>query len=402
MTDDRSLERAARSWLETGPTHAPVRAVEAALLRIETTPQERVLRIPWRFTTMPMPARVAMAAVIGVLLVGGAFYVLGRPGQPAVGGPGPTPSSTPTASPAPSASTAALRPAPDGTWGDWQAQLETPLTGVDGVGGHIQLSIDWQSGISSWIQTETGDLVLMSNSMAAPAGEIIYNASDGSIGCQKGDIGRYSWDRSPDGLYLTLTAIDDACTARAEAYSRTWVHSLSAVNDGGRGVYPVRGWLLATLPSMRWALSDTDLHTMDATDPAISFVVMEGPDGVDSPCDSTGRSSVSIPGTMSGIVDYVRSQPGFETTSTDTTIDGRQAAHVTLTPKASFACPSGEYAIFRSGTDRILDPKTPHSIWVVDVGGVTYVLWYEGDSVTADDEQAVISSLRFLDKLPSP
>ena len=52
MTDDRSLERAARSWLETGPTQAPDRAVEAALLRIETTPQERDLRIPWRFTDM--------------------------------------------------------------------------------------------------------------------------------------------------------------------------------------------------------------------------------------------------------------------------------------------------------------------------------------------------------------
>ena len=43
MTDDRSLERAARSWLEVGPTQAPERAVEAALLRIQTTPQERDL-----------------------------------------------------------------------------------------------------------------------------------------------------------------------------------------------------------------------------------------------------------------------------------------------------------------------------------------------------------------------
>ena len=68
MTDDRSLERAARSWLETGPTEAPDRAVEAALLRIQTTPQERDLRIPWRLPTMTTPARVAAAAVIGVLV----------------------------------------------------------------------------------------------------------------------------------------------------------------------------------------------------------------------------------------------------------------------------------------------------------------------------------------------
>jgi len=95
MTDDRSLERAARSWLEAGPTQAPDRAVEAALLRIETTSQERDLRILWRLPKMTTPARVAAAAVIGALAVGGAFFVLGKPGQSAVGGPGP--SATPTA-----------------------------------------------------------------------------------------------------------------------------------------------------------------------------------------------------------------------------------------------------------------------------------------------------------------
>ena len=41
MTDDRSLERAARSWLEEGPTRAPDRPVDAALARIQTTRQER-------------------------------------------------------------------------------------------------------------------------------------------------------------------------------------------------------------------------------------------------------------------------------------------------------------------------------------------------------------------------
>jgi hypothetical protein len=110
MTDDRSLERAARSWLENGPTEAPDRAVEAALLRIQTLPQERDLRIPWRFPTMTTPARIAAAAVIGVLAVGGALFMLGRPDQTNVGGPGPSPSETispstsPSASPAPSAS----------------------------------------------------------------------------------------------------------------------------------------------------------------------------------------------------------------------------------------------------------------------------------------------------------
>jgi hypothetical protein len=101
MTDDRSLERAARTWIEAGPTEAPDRAVEAALLRIQTTPQERDLRIPWRFPKMTTPARVAAVAVIGVLVVGGAFFMLGRPNQSNVGGPGPTAISTSTTSPNP-------------------------------------------------------------------------------------------------------------------------------------------------------------------------------------------------------------------------------------------------------------------------------------------------------------
>jgi Tol biopolymer transport system component len=99
MNDDRSLERAARSWLETGATQAPDRAVEAALLRIETTPQERDLRIPWRLPKMTTPARVAAAAVIGVLAVGGAFFYFGGPGQSSVGVPGPSQPANASASP---------------------------------------------------------------------------------------------------------------------------------------------------------------------------------------------------------------------------------------------------------------------------------------------------------------
>ena len=48
---------------------------------------------------MTTPARVAAAAVIGVLLIGGAFFYFGKPGQPAVGGPGPSPSPSTPASP---------------------------------------------------------------------------------------------------------------------------------------------------------------------------------------------------------------------------------------------------------------------------------------------------------------
>jgi hypothetical protein len=112
MTEDRSLERAARSFIEAGPTQAPDRAIEAALLRIESTSQERDRRVPWRFPRMTTPARVATAAVMGVLAVGAAIFVL-RPADPSVGGPGPTP--VPTSSPSATASpTPSPSPTPSG------------------------------------------------------------------------------------------------------------------------------------------------------------------------------------------------------------------------------------------------------------------------------------------------
>ncbi len=73
MTDDRSLERAARSFIEAGPTQAPDSAVAAALQRIETTTQERDLRLPWRPTSMLYRmafATLGAAAAISAIAVG--------------------------------------------------------------------------------------------------------------------------------------------------------------------------------------------------------------------------------------------------------------------------------------------------------------------------------------------
>jgi Tol biopolymer transport system component len=100
MTDDRSLERAARSWIESGPTQAPDRAVEAALLLVETTPQERDLRIPWRLPTM-FTNRLAVVAAAVLVVAAGAFTFSRLTTNTA---PGASQSSAPivTASPAPS------------------------------------------------------------------------------------------------------------------------------------------------------------------------------------------------------------------------------------------------------------------------------------------------------------
>lgn len=98
MTDDRSLERAAQSWLEEGPTRAPDHAVEAALSRIQTTPQQRGLQVPWRLPNMNPIARLAAIAAIGAVMIGGSLYILGRGdlGFGSLQSPSPSPTALPT------------------------------------------------------------------------------------------------------------------------------------------------------------------------------------------------------------------------------------------------------------------------------------------------------------------
>jgi hypothetical protein len=107
MTDDRTLERAARSWLEEGPMRAPDRPVEAALARIQTTRQERDLRIPWRLPIMSTN-RVAVVAVAIALVAVGGFALSRLPGG-GPGGPDLTPSPSPSLTPGPSST---LSPSP--------------------------------------------------------------------------------------------------------------------------------------------------------------------------------------------------------------------------------------------------------------------------------------------------
>jgi hypothetical protein len=109
MTDQRQLDRLLDAFFVEGTDELADRVIDGALDQIDHTRQRRVLRTPRRFSSMNMPSRVAAAAVVGVLAVGGALY-LSRPGQVAVTPPSPSaaasssPDTAVVASPRPSPS----------------------------------------------------------------------------------------------------------------------------------------------------------------------------------------------------------------------------------------------------------------------------------------------------------
>jgi hypothetical protein len=108
---DQLFERAVTDWLEDGSDRTPRSAIDGVLLAVKTTRQERDLRIPWRFTTMPALSRATgIAAVALVAAVGTAGLIYLNAGGPgAFGGPS-TPAPTAQASPSNSPSQDATQP----------------------------------------------------------------------------------------------------------------------------------------------------------------------------------------------------------------------------------------------------------------------------------------------------
>ena len=137
MTDDRSLERAARSWLEEGPTRAPNRPVEAALARIQSTPQERGPLVPWRLPTVNPALKLATAAVVAAIAIGGSLFVLRGPGG--FGG-SPTPSTLPTTAPTATPPAATQPPTPEPFTGACTlitSEEAESTAGVEGLGAFL-------------------------------------------------------------------------------------------------------------------------------------------------------------------------------------------------------------------------------------------------------------------------
>ena len=135
--NDRLFERALHQWLEEGSDRTPPAAVDAVLLAIKTTPQQRDLRILRRFTRMPNYLRYAAAvAIVATVGVGALFYFGSGRGVGADPSESPTlptgtsipsvaPTATPSPSPEPVAFTSPLYRYTVTVPGDWVATAAT-------------------------------------------------------------------------------------------------------------------------------------------------------------------------------------------------------------------------------------------------------------------------------------
>jgi hypothetical protein len=92
-------------WLEDDPHEAPREVLATVLAAIPSIRQARRGPFaPWRFSRMTTYTRLAAAAIVAVIAIGGAVYLLNPPGGIPPGGPGPTATPNPTATPAPTQS----------------------------------------------------------------------------------------------------------------------------------------------------------------------------------------------------------------------------------------------------------------------------------------------------------
>jgi hypothetical protein len=183
MTDDRSLERAARSFIEPGPTQAPDRAVDAALMRIHATNQERDWHVPWRDRPMNQTTRLlAAAAAIAIVLVGGVLLL--RPsGSSGVGGTSPAPlasNPTPSGSSAADAALSSYRAARNAICSSAGATLNPLKTHFAGVFDETLTGPQWSDWTNALDQFITGydDLAARLGALAPPADLVAEHAAN--------------------------------------------------------------------------------------------------------------------------------------------------------------------------------------------------------------------------------
>lgn len=176
---NRTFEHAVLDWLEDGSDRTSPAAIDAVLLAVKTTPQERGLRLPWRILFMPALSRatsIAAVVLVAAVGVGGLLYLNSS-------GPG-GPASPPPLTPAPTASPSPAQAAPG---------IERFTRYTSAVHGfEFEYPADWSVLRSATRPWRTGD------PFPADPEEMPYAETFGSPGQGDAQIGLIVWRMQPD------------------------------------------------------------------------------------------------------------------------------------------------------------------------------------------------------------
>jgi hypothetical protein len=253
MDDFDQFERSLAAALRSDADQSIARFEPATVARAAMAgTQRRSLRLPWN-TVRPTSNRwaIAAAAVIAVLLVGGAIFLIQR-GQPSIGGPGPTPSADPSqhAVVAPSAGpTASPSPTPTPIlWTqaslheDWPAPVRAEPAGgaivqpilhdvsvIDGgssfeSGRHRDPSGDTGSDAYPWIDIQELDFCQPTCLRISVATNVAPEVEPSEQWIAYGIV----WDDDRDGIADRRFGVDNKpVTATSEFTHRAWLTDLN-------------------------------------------------------------------------------------------------------------------------------------------------------------------------------
>jgi hypothetical protein len=392
MNATRDPDRRIQAWLDLMPDEAPDRVIAAVQQAVEDTPQVRRGLVPASWRLNPMNRLILVAAAI-VVVVGASLYVL-RPSSK-VGAP------KTTASPTASAFPTALR-------SGWIADVgQIPALGNTDPRALLRVTRDGTT-LDVTFPADHTTSQLASQPVAGAADELDLAAIGSGSGCAAGDAGRYHATISSDGLFLTLAAVSDACASRGTVLARTWARSLDGPSAGGRGVvaaFDPSFWI--TLPAATYTAEiGPDAAALTSATPDRTLFAVKNPAGYADPCSNSGGAKIQVPHTIAAFSAYLDSLPGLTVQSESIQIDGRAAAHLTIPVATPASCASGvvnewtQGDVAASGGWHINNGDTD-VVYLVEVGSDLYLLQWLGSGVLPAEELAVLSTVHFVNGIPT-